>query len=51
MPDQTRPLEVDSNVLANLLASYSAEVGFSGPTSSLLTTLGINPGPKEGSST
>ena len=48
LPDQARPLEVDSAVLANLLASYSAEVGLSGPTSSILNTLGINPGQKDG---
>jgi hypothetical protein len=46
LPDQDKPLEVDTNVLSNLLASYSAELGFSGPASSLFNTLGINPGVK-----
>lgn len=46
LPDQDKPLEVDTNVLSNLLASYSAELGFSGPASSLFSTLGINPGVK-----
>jgi len=47
IPDQDRPLEVDSSVLSNLLASYQAELGVSGPASSILNTLGINPGVKE----
>ena len=46
LPDQDKPLEVDTNVLSNLLASYSAELGFSGPASALFNTLGINPGLK-----
>ena len=44
LPDLERPLEVDSNVLSNLLSSYSAELGYGGPASSILNTIGINPG-------
>jgi len=47
LPDLERPLEVDSNVLSNLLSSYSAELGFGGPASSILNTIGINPGAKK----
>ncbi len=49
LPDLDQPLQVDSNVLSNLLASYSAEFGFSGPTSSILNTIGVNPGVKKDS--
>jgi len=47
LPDLERPLEVDSNVLSNLLSSYSAELGYGGPASSILNTIGINPGEKK----
>jgi len=47
IPDQDKPLEIDSSVLSNLLASYQAELGMSGPASSILNTLGINPGLKD----
>ena len=50
LPDLDRPLDVDSSVLSNLLASYSAELGCSGPASSILTSIGINPGQKQGNS-
>lgn len=43
MPDINSPLDVDSSVLANLLASYQAQGGLAGPTASLLHPLGINP--------
>jgi len=49
LPDLEQPLQVDSNVLSNLLASYSAEFGFSGPTSAILNTIGVNPGVKKDS--
>ena len=47
LPDLEQPLQVDSNALTNLLASYSAEFGFSGPASSMLNTIGVNPGVKK----
>merc|ERR1719186_1735050 len=43
MPDINQSLNVDSSVLANLLASYQAQGGMSGPAASLLHPLGINP--------
>merc|ERR1711874_881260 len=43
MPDVDKPMEVDGSVLANLLASYQAQSGMAGPTTSLLHPLGINP--------
>jgi len=46
LPDLDNPLDVDTNVLESLLKSYSAQmdIGGHGPTSSLLQSLGINPG-------
>jgi len=47
LPDQDRPLQVDASVLSNLLSSYSQELGVAGPSSSLFTSMGVNPGRKE----
>ncbi|XP_063020333.1 protein ecdysoneless homolog [Melospiza melodia melodia] len=35
-------LDVDMNLVANLLESYSAQAGLAGPTSSILQSLGVN---------
>jgi len=44
--DIDKPLDIDSSVLSNLLASYAAQsdVGGHGPTSSLLQSMRLNPG-------
>ena len=44
--DLDRPLDIDSNVLSNLLQSYSEELGH-GPVSSLFQSMRVNPGKKE----
>ena len=44
--DLDRPLDIDSNVLSNLLQSYSEELGH-GPVSSLFQSMRVNPGRKE----
>lgn len=36
------PLDVDMNLVANLLESYSAQAGLAGPTSNILQSLGVN---------
>ncbi|NXO77262.1 ECD protein, partial [Sitta europaea] len=36
------PLDVDMNLVANLLESYSAQAGLAGPTSTLLQSMGVN---------
>ncbi|XP_030921792.1 protein ecdysoneless homolog, partial [Geospiza fortis] len=35
-------LDVDMNLVANLLESYSAQAGLAGPTSNILQSLGVN---------
>jgi len=47
LADPARPLEVDSGLLANLLASYSAQMDMNGPAASLLTSVRVNPGQKK----
>ena len=47
LADPGRPLEVDSGLLANLLASYSAQLDMNGPAASILNTIRINPGQKK----
>ena len=39
--EDTRPVDLDLNLVKNLLASYSAQQGFSGPVSNLLGSLGL----------
>ena len=41
-----KPLDIDSNVLSNLLQSYSEELGH-GPVSSLFQSMRLNPGRKD----
>ncbi|XP_077640932.1 protein ecdysoneless homolog [Lonchura striata] len=36
------PVDVDMNLVANLLESYSAQAGLAGPTSNILQSLGVN---------
>jgi hypothetical protein len=47
LADPARPLEVDSGLLANLLASYSAQMDMNGPAASLLASVRVNPGQKK----
>ena len=44
--DIDKPLDIDSNVLSNLLQSYSEELGH-GPVSSLFQSMKLNPGRKD----
>ena len=44
--DLDKPLDIDSNVLSNLLQSYSEELGH-GPVSSLFQSMRVNPGRKD----
>ncbi|XP_039926885.1 protein ecdysoneless homolog isoform X2 [Hirundo rustica] len=36
------PVDVDMNLVANLLESYSAQAGLAGPTSNILQSMGVN---------
>ncbi|XP_066047847.1 protein ecdysoneless homolog [Chamaea fasciata] len=36
------PVDVDMNLVANLLQSYSAQAGLAGPTSNILQSMGVN---------
>ena len=45
--DIDKPLNIDTKVLSNLLQSYSEELGH-GPVSSLLQSMRVNPGRKDG---
>ncbi|XP_066180617.1 protein ecdysoneless homolog [Sylvia atricapilla] len=36
------PVDVDLNLVANLLQSYSAQAGLAGPTSTILQSMGVN---------
>jgi hypothetical protein len=47
LADPSRPLEVDSGLLANLLASYSAQMDMNGPAANILNSVRINPGRKQ----
>merc|ERR1719189_51720 len=40
--DWTKPLDIDSNVLSNLMESFRGQGGLPGPASTLLEPLGIN---------
>ena len=40
--DQEQEVDVDMNLLKNFLESYSAQLGQSGPTSQLLSQLGLS---------
>ena len=42
LDDEFREVDVDFNMVKNLLASYSAQQGLAGPTSTLLGALGIS---------
>lgn len=35
------PVDVDMNLVANLLESYSAQAGLAGPTSNILQSMGV----------
>lgn len=35
------PVDVDMNLVANLLESYSAQSGLAGPTSNILQSMGV----------
>ena len=39
--DESKPVEVDFNLVQNLLESHGAQMGGSGPTSNILHSLGI----------
>ena len=45
--DPSQPLAVDSGLLANLLASYSAQMDMNGPAANILNSIRINPGQKQ----
>jgi hypothetical protein len=47
LADPSRPLDVDSGLLANLLASYSAQLDMNGPAASIFSSIRINPGQKK----
>lgn len=36
------PVDVDMNLVANLLESYSAQAGLAGPTSNILQSMGVH---------
>ena len=40
--DWSKPLDIDSNVLSNLMESFQGQGGLPGPASTLLEPLGIN---------
>ena len=39
---EQEPVDIDYNLVANLLESYSGQVGGAGPTSNIMHTLGID---------